>query len=122
MNIEHRRIGKCDVLTVSGDITAADVSELESALQTLLSVGRFQIVVDMAACTYIGSAGLSTLISFANSCRRWQRGDLYLAALPDYIADLLQIAGLNTEYRTFFQVFETTGEAVDAVCSAGSDE
>lgn len=85
MEMQTEQIGRCDLVTIRGTVMGADSTVLDKAFQRYLTVGRYQILLDLQDCTYIGSAGLSILISFANSCRRWKRGDLCLIAPHTYI-------------------------------------
>lgn len=125
MNYELRPVGQCDLLTVDGVVMSTDVPALETTLQRCLTVGRYRILVDLQGCTYIGSAGLSLLISFANNCRRWNHGDLCLVAPHEYVLSLLRLAGLLSEERSFFRIAATVDEGLrmlgETVPSNGSD-
>lgn len=112
MKVEVQSVGQCDLIGIDGAVMANDVAALDVTLQRFLTVGRYRILVDLRQCTYIGSAGLSLLISFANSCRRWNQGDLCLVAPHDYVLSLLRLAGLLTEDRSFFRIAASTDEGL----------
>jgi anti-anti-sigma factor len=111
--------GQCDVISIDGAVMANDVAALENALQRFLTVGRYRILIDLQHCSYIGSAGLSLLISFANSCRRWNQGDLCLVAPPAYVVSLLRLAGLLSEERSFFRIAATLDEGLQILGKSG---
>ncbi len=103
-----------DLVALGGEITSAEISELEEVLQRFLTVGRYNVILDLAQVTYIGSAGLSLLIRYTSAFRRWERGDLHLAALPETILNLLQVAGLISEDHSHFSIYPTVHAAAEA--------
>ena len=88
----------------------------------MYDLGRCQVILDLSACTYIGSAGLSLLVRFANSFRRWDRGDLYLAGVSPYIQGLLGIAGLATDESQFFRQYTSVEAALGSLPGDGRDD
>jgi anti-anti-sigma factor len=114
MDLQTQQLIRCDLIIVSGAVMSTDIPKLEQTLQRFLVVGRYQILLDLQDCNYIGSAGLSMLISFASSCRRWKRGDLFLVAPHAYIQNLLEIVGLQSEEHSFFRTFKTREEGLNA--------
>jgi anti-anti-sigma factor len=115
MEIHHKQVDHADVVEIIGDVNAGTVPELEQLLRTIIYLGRFYIIVDLRKCRYIGSSGLKLLISYANNCRRLNRGDVYLLTPPAPIMNLLNITGLVTETKSFFKMFDTLDEALLAV-------
>ena len=120
MNVQFQQLGQCDLISIDGAVMSNDVSTLEAMLQRCLTVGRYCILVDLERCTYIGSAGLSLLISFANNCRRWNQGDLCLIAPHEYVLSLLRLAGLLSEDRSFFRIAPTIDEGLKMLGERGS--
>lgn len=112
MKLSGRTLESCDVLRVEGDVTAADVVQLKEALQSSLRLGRYCIVLDLEACSYIGSAGFSALLDVSRACRRWKRGDLVLASVPPNLDHLLRVAGLVSDRKSRFPLFASVEEAV----------
>ncbi|MEZ4633377.1 MAG: STAS domain-containing protein [Caldilineaceae bacterium] len=112
MELETQAIGQVDVVIVRGTVMVTDVPMLEAALQRYTTVGRYRCLVDLSECTYLGSSGMSLLISFANSCRRWQLGDVLLIAPHIAVRSLLELAGLISEERSFFRLIEDVDEGL----------
>lgn len=108
MDLEVKNLKRADVVKIGGRVDSSTAPDLEKALNGLMEQGRFRIVMDMADLKFISSAGLRALIATAKSCRRWNRGDLYLAALPAQIQSTLELAGLTR----VFKIFPDTTEAV----------
>jgi anti-anti-sigma factor len=116
MQIEHQPMETYDLVAITGAVDSASLPELEIVLQRIIQSGRYNIVVDLEHCSFIGSAGLQALLSTAQTCRRWERGDVYLCAVPPYIANLLQISGLAAPAtESGFQIYETPAQAARAL-------
>ncbi|RME76608.1 MAG: anti-sigma factor antagonist [Chloroflexi bacterium] len=108
MEVTHKQLRRCDLVTVSGRIDAATVKQLSDVLSEIKNAGRYNIVLNMKNVTYISSAGLSELIDTQNTCKQLNRGELVLAEVPDRIMDVLKLAGLTS----LFKIFTTETEAV----------
>jgi anti-anti-sigma regulatory factor len=61
MNITKHAENDIAVFAVEGRIDFLSVLEMDDALQTTISVGQHNIVLDMTRVQYINSAGLRTL-------------------------------------------------------------
>ncbi len=105
MEIEVKQLKRASLVKVSGRVDSSN----EKALKELMEQGQFRIVVDMSGLNFISSAGLRVLISTAKTCRRWNRGDVYLAALPKPIMDTFELAGLTRVFKIFPDVVEAVG-------------
>lgn len=109
MDIETKQLKRTSLVKVSGRVDSSNAPDLEKALQELMEQGQFRIVVDMSGLNFISSAGLRVLISTAKTCRRWNRGDVYLAALPQPIMETFELAGLTRVFKIFPDVVEAVG-------------
>jgi anti-anti-sigma factor len=69
------------VLTVEGEVDAANAPNLSSELQAMLSNASFAIVADIAGVTYFDSAGLNALAVVHNELERRQQY-LHVVAPP----------------------------------------
>ena len=54
------------VVAVFSDIDIASVTQFRAALDTAVSAGK-PVVVDLSACNYLDSTGISTLVSARNA-------------------------------------------------------
>lgn len=102
---------KWEMVILGGQITSVDIGELEELFQRFLTVGHYNVIVDMSRVAYIGSAGLALLIRYTNAFRRWERGDLHMAALSPAVNNLLEVTGLVTEERSHFSIYPTVDAA-----------
>ncbi len=76
----------------------------------ITEAGRFNIVFDMSDVDFISSAGLRVLIDVQKTCKRLNRGQLVLAAVPERIYGALDLAG----FVPLFNIFDDVLHAVDS--------
>ncbi len=108
--ITSKQYKRVDLVEVSGRIDSSTAPQLEQALQKIIKEGRYRIVVDLSETDFMSSAGLRALLSALKQVRRFNRGDLRLASLPDRIRKAFDLAGL-------LEVFTVYDNTVDAVGS-----
>lgn len=106
--IEHAEMKRCDLLTLSGRFDSSYAPQLEAQFHALMNSGRYHFVLDMSSAEFISSGFLRVLLSTRKQLRRWNRGDVYLAALPERIAGVLDLAGV----APLFNIYETTTAAI----------
>lgn len=108
MEVTSKQLRRCDLVVARGRIDTATVKTLAQSLAAIKEAGRYKIVLNMKEITYISSAGLSELIDTQNSCKRFNRGELVLAEVPQRIKEVFDLAGLTP----MFKMFESEVEAV----------
>lgn len=104
---QYKRV---DLVEIDGRIDSSTAPQLEQALANIIKEGRFRIVVDMSETDFMSSAGLRALLSALKQVRRFNRGDVRLANMPDRIKKAFDLAGL-------LEVFKVFDNSVDAVGS-----
>jgi anti-sigma B factor antagonist len=108
MEITTTHMKRCDLVALKGRFDSNTTPDLEKALRASLDANEFHIVVDMNEVEYYGSAAIRALIMAHKECRRFNRGDVRLARVPERIRHILDIAGITP----LFQVFDDTVTAV----------
>jgi anti-sigma B factor antagonist len=63
----------------------------------------------MSDVNFISSAGLRVLIDVQKTCKRWNRGQLILAALPERIYETLDLARFLPLFTIFDDVLHAVG-------------
>jgi len=109
MEVETKKLKRCDLVVAKGRIDSASVGMLTEALTAIREAGQHKIVLNMRDVTYISSAGLGELIATQNACKQLHRGELVLAELPQRIKEALQLAGLTPLFKTFDTETEAVG-------------
>jgi anti-sigma B factor antagonist len=109
MEVTTQEFKRSDLVKVAGRVDSATAPEFEKALKQIMDQGRYRIVVDMSGLDFMSSAGIRVLVSAAKTARRWNRGDVYLAALPPRILDTFQLAGLTHVFKIYSDPIEAVG-------------
>jgi len=108
VDVTHKRLKRVDLVAVSGRLDSHTAPDLEESFRVINDAGRFRIVVDMTDLEFLSSAGLRVLISALKNCRRYNRGDVRLASVPERVADVLELAGVDV----LFKIYSNPAEAV----------
>ncbi len=113
MEIEHRRLNRVDVLTVSGRVDAATAPQLKQQIESLFNEGRYRIVLDLDGLEHISSPGLRALIEARKRARDWkftdlEGGDIRIANLPPKIKEVFDLTG----FTALFEMYSDTIAAV----------
>lgn len=109
IQISERDESGITIFELDGRIDSEGAVDLDMALQTAISEGKYKLVLDMANLKYINSAGLRTLADVLTQCQA-NNGDIKLAALSTKINRVFEIVGFNN----FFDIQETPANAVTA--------
>lgn len=109
MELTTERFKKCALVRVKGRIDSRTALELEEALDKIMEDGEYKIVLDMSGVEFTSSAGMRVLIRTQKECKRLNRGELMLAAVPERITEALDLAGLLPIFRISDDVVHAVG-------------
>ncbi|MBN1370541.1 MAG: STAS domain-containing protein [Anaerolineaceae bacterium] len=109
MEITHTQYKHCDVVKVKGRIDSYTAPQLSETFNKITEEGRFKIVFDMEELDFMSSAGLRSLINTQKSCKRYNRGQLMLAGIPDNIYAALDLAGFIPLFGIHADVLTAVG-------------
>jgi anti-anti-sigma factor len=107
-SIEIHELKRCILVTLHGRIDSSKAPTVEAKLKEMIDAGHYRFVVDMSEVEFVSSAFLRVLISASKTVRRFNRGDIYLAALSARIKDVFDLAGL----LPLFKLYDTQVDAV----------
>ncbi len=108
MQITHKQLSRVDLVAVHGRVDANTAPQLQDTLRSIFDERRFRVVLDLSEMSYMSSAGLKVLLAALKEAKRWNRGDLRLAALQPQVHDTLNLVGL----LQLFRIYPSTVEAV----------
>ncbi|HUT19567.1 MAG TPA: STAS domain-containing protein [Anaerolineae bacterium] len=108
MEVTTHQYKRCDVVAASGRVDSQTAPQLEAVFQEILDAGRWNIVFDMNDIDFVSSAGLRVMIAVQKTCKKWNRGELVLANVPQRIYETLDLAG----FVPLFQIHDDVVEAV----------
>jgi len=108
MEITSQKFKRCSIVKAGGRIDAATAPQLKEAFDALMMDGHYRLVFDASDVEFISSVGLRVLVDTRRTCRRYNRGDLVLAAPSENARRTLELAG----FYSLFDVYDTPIEAV----------
>jgi anti-anti-sigma factor len=109
MEATESRGGGTTTLRISGRVDGSVSKLLEQRVQDIVSRDE-HIVVDLAAMSYVSSAGLRSFIVLAKHAKARQKV-IALVALQDEVSEIFEISGL----LQLFKVYGTVDDAVAAL-------
>ena len=81
---------------------------MEKELSNLTESGHFKFVLDLEKVEFMSSAGLRVLVNVQKLCKRYNRGEIVLACVPQNIFNALDLAG----FTSIINIFDDTPSAV----------
>lgn len=108
MQITSIQYKRCDLIKAAGRIDSATSSQLSETVNKIMDAGRYKIVLDMSDVEFISSAGLRILVNAQKSCKRYNRGEIALASVPQKIYAALDLAG----FTSYFRIVDNVVDAV----------
>jgi len=108
MEVTTKQFKRCELVKATGRIDSSTAPQLTEILDAINEAGCFRIVFDMSEVEFISSAGLRVLINVQKTCKRWNRGELVLASVPQRIHEALDLAG----FLPLFKLYDDATEAV----------
>jgi anti-sigma B factor antagonist len=109
MEFTTTRYKRCDVLSTNGRIDSYTAPDLEHALNSILSDGRYKIVFDMKDVDFMSSKGWWVLIETQKTCKRYNRGELVLSGVQPRIRESLDLVGMGSYFKIFDDVTGAVG-------------
>jgi anti-sigma B factor antagonist len=109
MEITTKKFKSCDMLVVNGRVDSSTAPQLTEALENITGNGRYKIVMDMSGLEYMSSAGFRALLSSQRLCKRYNRGEIVLAAVPVRIQEALELAGFTELFKSFADPIDAVG-------------
>jgi anti-sigma B factor antagonist len=109
MEITTNQYKHCELIQAKGRIDSLTAPKLAEAMESFTKSGRYKIVFDMEGVEYMSSAGLRVLISTQKECKKYNRGEVVLARVPQRIYEALDLAGFVPLFKFFDDVTAAVG-------------
>ena len=109
MEITTKQFKHCDLLSLSGKVDSFTAPELTKILEKMNNDNRFKLVLDLSKLEYMSSAGFRALLVGQRNCKRYNRGEIVLAAVPKKVHDALELTGFTPLFKTFPDVTSAVG-------------
>jgi anti-sigma B factor antagonist len=109
MDISIQQFKHCDLVAVKGRVDSSTAPRLSETLDGIINDSRYKIVIDMGELEYMSSAGFRALISAQRNCKRYNRGEVVLANVPQNIHSALELAGFTSLFMLFDDLTSAVG-------------
>lgn len=109
METTEKAYKRYTILRVSGRVDAETAPSLEKQINKVFNKGQHHLVVDLGGVDYMSSAGLRVLVTALKKSRRYNRGDVRLAALSTRLKEAFQLVGFNKLFQIFEEVEDAAG-------------
>jgi anti-sigma B factor antagonist len=109
MEIKSQQLKHCSLISVNGKVDSYTAPELAKAIEGENRNGIYKIVIDFSHLTYMSSAGFRTLLVGQRNCKRYNRGEIVMAAVPKTIMDALDLTGFTPLFKIFNDVTSAVG-------------
>ena len=110
MTITTTDYKRCSLVKMDGRIDSATGDELMATFEELHETGVFKIVFDMSDVDFMSSKGWWVLIQTQKACKRYNRGELLLANVPEKILSSLDLVGMTHYFQVFDDVVSAVGQ------------
>ena len=109
MDIVETRHDNALVVTPTGRLDSASAASFDARLAAAIDRGDHDLVVDLAGLDYIGSTGLSALLSAAKKLRA-AGGRIALSGMNNRVRLVFEMSG----FLRLFPIYATLDEALQA--------
>lgn len=99
----------CNVIEIKGRVDSATAPQLSQTLDKVCDQGHFKLVLDMTGLEYMSSAGFRALLATQRTCKRYNRGEVVLAAVPTRIREALELAGFTELFKSYDDALSAVG-------------
>jgi anti-sigma B factor antagonist len=109
MEITTQQFKHCDLISVKGRIDSYTAPKLGEAIEAVNNAGRYKIVLDLSGLEFMSSAGFRTMLMGQRNCKRYNRGEIVLAALPKRTQEALDLTGFTPLFKNFADLTSAVG-------------
>jgi anti-sigma B factor antagonist len=109
MEISTQEFKHCDMIKIKGRVDSATAPQVSRALESAANGGKYKLVVDMSELEYMSSAGFRALLAAQRNSKKYNRGEVVLASVPDRIREALELAGFTELFKTFDDPLHAVG-------------
>jgi anti-sigma B factor antagonist len=109
MEISTSQFKRCDLVKISGRVDSSTAPKFAEEIAKITYAGRYKIVIDLSEVQFLSSAGLRVLIATQKNSKRYNRGEVLLAAVPANILSVFDLAGFTSIFKIFDDVITAVG-------------
>lgn len=109
MEVTTTQYKRSDLVKPSGRVDSFTAPKLAEILDHITNSSRYKVILDMENVEYMSSAGLRVMINTQKTCKRYNRGEMVLACVPQRIYEALELAGFVPLFKFFDDITSAVG-------------
>ena len=95
MQILNEKSGEAVIFKLNGRLDSNTSPEFGKKIEQIIKAGSKYIIIEFKNLEYLSSAGLREFLNTAKALKKMD-GRLVLCAMPDYIREIIEVAGFDT--------------------------
>jgi len=108
MKIMVSEMKRATLIEIGGRIDTTNAEQLGEALNAQIDAGHTHLIADLSGIEFISSAGIRELVSAFKRVRA-ANGDLRLCSLSPRVKEVMEITGLDTQFKVYPSQVEAVG-------------
>ncbi len=109
MDITVQEFKHCDMITVKGRVDSATAPQLAQALEAANDGGKYKLGCQYERVGVHVQCRLPCPAGCTAQCKRYNRGEVVLASVPERIREALELAGFTELFKTFDDPLQAVG-------------
>ena len=98
-----------DLLEITGRIDSYTAPKINKILQSIISDGHSNIIVDLKNVKYISSSGILVFVNSQKLLIKQKRGKILFTGTPDLIYSAFSLAGFHNLFEFFTNITSAVG-------------
>ena len=99
MEISARDFRFSELISVKGRVDQSNADQITAAVEAAHQRGKYNLVIDLGELEYMSSAGFRALLVGQRNCKRYNRGEIILAAVPKRIHEAFELTGFTPLFK-----------------------
>ena len=109
MEITTREFKHCYMVNIKGRLDSSNAPQINDKLNEIMESGKYRIVLELSGLEFISSAGLRVFVNTQKTCKRYNRGEVVMAAVPSNIYASLDLVGFTALFKIYDDVLTAVG-------------
>ena len=109
MDVAIKNFKHCQLISIKGRVDSSTAPKLTDTFDTLHREGHYKLVLDLSETEYMSSAGFRAILAAQKESRKYNRGEVVLAMVPQLIHEALELTGMAVLFRTYDDLTSAVG-------------
>lgn len=109
MEVAVKSYKHCEVVSVKGRVDSSTAPKLTETFDKLHRDGHYKLVLDLSETEYMSSAGFRAILAAQKESKKYNRGEVVLARVPQLIHEALELTGMAVLFKTFDDLTAAVG-------------